>query len=202
MTHYDDTYTRYQSDRSVIRKFVRKAYLRRAASLVRGPTLDFGCGIGELLAYLPPGSKGVEYNRASVELCRARGLLDVLWYDGTRDGWTLSALPTEWRFKSMVISHVLEHLEAPAEVLPALLQGACSRGVERVLVIVPGRAGFRIDPTHRTFIGADFFSSPWLSQRGWHVRALRYFPGNVRNIGDYFPHHELQVVLEPLSSPC
>jgi hypothetical protein len=71
-TEFDDRYTRYQSDRSALRKFVRKLYLKRAASQLRGRTLDFGCGVGELLAWLPPGSRGVEYNRATVDHCRAR----------------------------------------------------------------------------------------------------------------------------------
>ena len=43
---FDAGYTEYQSQRSWLRKAVRRAYLKSALRLLRGPTLDFGCGIG------------------------------------------------------------------------------------------------------------------------------------------------------------
>ena len=148
---FDAQYTEYQLRRSWLRRQVRRAYLASAARRLRGPTLDFGCGVGELLARLPSGSLGVEYNPATVSFCRAQGL-DVVAYDGFADDWALSTLPAQRRFTSMVISHVLEHLEQPADVLARLLTAAARLGVERVLVIVPGAAGYRIDATHVTFV--------------------------------------------------
>lgn len=189
---FDARYTQYQLRRSGLRKAVRSLYLRSALHQLRGPTLDFGCGIGELLERLPAGSKGVEYNPASVAHCRDRSL-PVQWYDGQADGWSLSGLPADWRFQSMVISHVLEHLEAPMEALRGLLQAAGRRGVTRVLVIVPGQAGFRIDATHRTFVDRQMLRS---AEGGdWRAASQRYFPGNWRRLGDHFAHHELQVLL-------
>lgn len=196
-TEFDDRYTQYQSRRSWLRKVIRILYLRKAAAELRGPTLDFGCGVGELLERLPEGSKGVEYNQASVEYCRRRALA-VEWYDGYADGWSLRALPVEWRFQSMVISHVLEHLDEPMGVLRALLKSAEGRGVTRTLVIVPGKAGFRIDATHRTFVGLAMLQAAGLEAIGWHIVTSRYFPGDWERIGDRFPHHELQVVLEKI----
>ncbi|RDY68832.1 class I SAM-dependent methyltransferase [Lysobacter soli] len=195
MADFDEGYTAYQTERSAIRRFVRRWYLRSAAAQLRGPTLDFGCGVGELLSRLPAGSKGVEYNRASVEHCRARGL-DVAWYDGSADGWSLGTLPAEWRFDSMVISHVLEHLDEPMDVLHRLLAAAAERGVNRVLVIVPGQAGFRIDATHRTFVQWEMLRDALAGVGGWSIARRRYFPGDVRVVGEVFPHHELQVLIE------
>lgn len=190
---FDDSYTRYQFNRSPLRRFVRKAYLQSARSRISGPCLDFGCGVGELLARLPAGSKGVEYNQASVEYCRRKGF-EVDWYDGLADDWQLTSLPADWRFESMVISHVLEHLDAPMSVLSKLLVAASRRGVRTVLVIVPGAAGYRIDSTHRTFVDAAMIGEVGAGMPGWEIALSRYFPGNVRAIGNYFPHHELQVV--------
>jgi hypothetical protein len=63
-------------------------------------------------------------------------------------------------------------------------------------VIVPGRAGYRIDDTHRTFVDRDMLSDPGiLKKTGFRTEQVRYFPGNARVIGDWFPHHELQVLL-------
>ena len=95
----------------------------------------------------------------------------------------------------MVISHVLEHLEEPARILGKLLQAAVQVGVRRVLVIVPGRAGFRIDDTHRTFVDRALLEEAGIVQdTGLAVQRSRYFPGDLRAIGDWFPHHELQVL--------
>jgi hypothetical protein len=150
--------------------------------------------VGELLATLPPGSMGLEYNTASVGHCRERGL-DVVWYDGFGDGWSLSALPEERPFESMVISHVLEHLEDPVPILKALLRSAKRVGIRRVLVVVPGKAGYRSDPTHRTFIDAEMLGcAEVLADGAFRLVSRHYFPGNVRRLGDWFTHHELQVV--------
>ncbi len=195
---FDRRYTEYQSNRSFARKWVRRAYLRSAADQLSGPTLDFGCGIGELLERLPPGSKGLEYNLATVEHCRSNGL-DVDAYDGFADDWSLSVLPSGQRFESMIVSHVLEHLHEPASVLKRLLGAGESLGIRRVLVIVPGRAGYRIDSTHRTFVDRALLSDPEiLSGTSFSLRRARYFPLDSRIVGDWFPHHELQVLFEHL----
>ncbi|TDK29993.1 methionine biosynthesis protein MetW [Luteimonas terrae] len=195
-TEFDSRYTQYQLDRSPVRKWVRQIYLERAASLVRGPTLDFGCGVGELLRRLPAGSKGLEYNTATVEHCRREGL-DVAPYDGFEDDWGLTALSTKPGFESMVVSHVLEHLNAPMEVFVKLLGAASRLGVRRVLVTVPGQAGFRIDPTHLTFVDRSMLlDEAMLASTGFRPVRDGYFPGDLRWIGDWFPHHELQVVYE------
>lgn len=193
---FDQTYTDYQTNRGALRKVVRRIYLDRAASLVRGPTLDFGCGVGELLARLPAGSKGLEYNPATVEHCRSMGL-DVDWYDGTSDDWQLSMLEGHQRFESMVVSHVLEHLESPRTVLQKLLAAAGRLGMENVLVIVPGRAGFAIDDTHLTFVDQALLQDPAVvAGTGFKMQRPMYFPFDMRWLGDWLPHHELQVLFK------
>lgn len=192
---YGSAYTAYQTNRSALRKFVRRLYLNSAAKAMTGPTLDFGCGVGELLARLPEGSKGVEYNRASVAFCRQHGL-DVTWYDGYADNWRLSALPEGSRFQSMVISHVLEHLEDPMDVLRALLRWAKSAGVQRVLIIVPGRIGYAADNTHRTYIDWEMLRSFLEVEHCGTIMRRSYFPINMNRVGNWFRYHELQVLLK------
>ncbi|KRC38822.1 MULTISPECIES: class I SAM-dependent methyltransferase [unclassified Lysobacter] len=190
---FDQRYTAYQTDRSALRRLVRRVYLRSAAAQLQGPTLDFGCGVGELLERLPAGSKGLEYNRATVAHCRSRGL-DVDWYDGYADDWGLTPLRGQ-RYQSMVISHVLEHFIGPEAILSRLLRSAGDLGVRRVLAIVPGRAGYRIDDTHRTFVDRAMLADPAIvAGSGFALQRARYFPGDVRKIGDWFPHHELQAL--------
>lgn len=194
MSEYGREYTEYQLNRSRFRRWVRNAYLRRAATLVaEGPCIDFGCGVGELLARLPAGSIGLEFNPDTVEHCRRRGL-DVAWYDGTRDGWQLGALPPDRRYASLVMSHVLEHLDDPEKALVPLLEAAADRGVGTALLIVPGPAGFRLDPTHRTFIDLTWMRRVFANLRGWDLVHSGYFPFNARPVGKFFAHNELQVL--------
>jgi len=189
---FDSTYTHYQLDRSWLRKQVRQLYLRKAASLVSGPTLDFGCGVGELLRLLPPGSQGLEYNKATVEHCQSHGL-HVQYYDGFADDWAMSVLTDGTRFESMVISHVLEHLDDPVDKFRKLLAAARPLGIRNVLVIVPGQAGFQFDPTHLTFVDQDMLIAA-VAGTDFTVEHAAYYPGNTRGIGDWFTYHELQMV--------
>lgn len=195
MDEYGIEYTQYQAGRSRLRKLVRKLYLRKAASQISGPTLDFGCGIGELLSILPPGSAGLEYNRETVAYCQSRGL-DVNWYDGFSDDWALSAVPAERTFESMTISHVLEHLDAPVEVLRSLMGSAERLGIRQLLIIVPGPAGYRSDATHRTFVDLPMLRAAIAPMSHWQLINAALFPLNVAALGNVFPHHELQVLLE------
>ncbi|MEO7066637.1 MAG: class I SAM-dependent methyltransferase [Rhodanobacter sp.] len=191
---YGSAYTAYQANRSGLRKFVRKLYLNSAAKSLRGPTLDFGCGVGELLARLPEGSKGLEYNQTSVDWCRQRGL-DVTWYDGYADNWQLSTLSEALHLQSMVLSHVLEHLEDPMVVLEALLRSAARMGIRRILIIVPGRAGYDSDATHRTYIDWAMLENCLTAHPTYRIANHKYFPVDAPSIGDWFRYHELQVLL-------
>lgn len=196
MALYGEGYTRYQLERGSVRKFVRRIYLDAAVRRLRGSTVDFGCGVGELLRRLPAGSLGLEINPVSVEHCRSRGL-DAVVYDGDTDGWSLGVLDPGRGLQSLVISHVLEHLERPMDKLTLLLR-ACGRlGISRVLVIVPGPRGYESDDTHRTFIDLEMLADPNVVEgTGFALSNSRYFPGNVRFLGDFLPHHELQVAFD------
>lgn len=171
--------------------------LRSAAALLDGPTIDFGCGVGELLRELPPGSTGLEINQATVEHCRRHGL-DVMHYDALSDGWSLSTLAGEGRrYRSMVISHVLEHLDQPLVAFNSLLKAARRLGVHRVLVIVPGKVGYASDPTHLTFVDAPMLeSADAVASTGFGHAKTQYYPLNKRAIGDIFIYHELRVLYE------
>jgi SAM-dependent methyltransferase len=200
---YDQRYTDYQAQRSGLRKWIRGFYLRSAARLVTGPTIDFGCGIGEFLRLLPAGSTGLEINQATVDFCRRQGL-DVEHYDADVDDWSLSALRASGRqYRSIAISHVLEHLHDPVGKLNALLRAARPLGVERALVIVPGRSGYASDATHLTFVDRAMLEDPRAVEGTPFVLGQQaYFPGNLRAIGDHFTHHELRAVyVAPPATP-
>lgn len=191
---YDGQYTEYQLQRSPLRRWVRRYYLSTAASLASGRTLDFGCGVGELLTRLPAGSLGVEYNPASVAHCSRLGL-DVRWYDGFADDFSLTPLVLPGPVETLFLSHVIEHFEDPVHLVHRLAK-ALAPALRRIVVIVPGQAGFRIDPTHRRFVDLDLVRGMVRDMPGWQVSESRYFPLNSRLAGRLFPYNELQVVID------
>lgn len=196
MTTYGEDYTRYQLDRGALRRWIRHFYLDSARNQLHGATVDFGCGVGELLRRLPAGSVGLEINSVSVSHCKRLGL-DARVYDADKDDWSLSILDPQAGLKSLVVSHVLEHLDAPADKLRNLLLAARRLGIEHVLVIVPGKRGYDSDETHRTFIDIELLSDPNITaDTGFTLFDSRHFPVNARWIGDVFTHHELQATFK------
>ena len=149
---FDRLYAEEQIRRSLhpLRRLVKGFYLRETLREVQGPTVDFGCGAGQLLAQLPKESLGLEVNPHLITALRAQGLT-VQESQGTMVDFELRSLLPK-RFRSLVIAHVLEHLPDPAAALRVLLASCRRLGIERVAVIVPGEKGFASDPTHRTFI--------------------------------------------------
>lgn len=192
---FGDSYLQYQCRRSRARQIVRAMYLRHQRRLCIGPTLDFGCGAGDLLSQLPAGSAGLEVNPAAVAHCRARGL-PVELYDPASDGYALRSV-RPGAFQTLACNHVLEHLESP-EVVAERLLAACDRlGIARVVFTVPGRKGFAHDPTHRVFVDRALFERHGLlPPRGWRIAHLRHFPVDLALLGDLFTHHELSVAYD------
>ena len=196
---FDAVYLERQVKRSGLRRLVRQFYLRRHRRLCSGPTLDFGCGAGDLLAMLPQGSAGFEINPHAVAHARARGL-DIVSLGSDADAPDLPGI-APGRFETLFCGHVLEHLDDPGVTARRLLDAAHARRIARVVFVVPGHRGFQHDATHRQFVTRDRFDREGLiDPPGWRLREVSYFPGNARWLGDYLTHHELTIVHERVSA--
>lgn len=194
---FDRGYAAEQLRRSrhPLRRFVKGFYLRNLLADVRGATIDFGCGAGQLLARLPAGSVGLEVNPHLIAELRSRGL-DVRPARGELSDFDLAGLEAG-RFRSLVIAHVLEHLPDPAAALARLL-AACRRlGVERVVVVVPTAKGYASDRTHKTYIDRGWVETRLAPRiEGYARTRLAYFPGPWEWIGRYFVFHEMKLVYD------
>jgi len=195
---FDDEYAEEQLRRSrhPFRRFVKNFYLRNVLRDVRGATIDFGCGAGQLLAKLPPGSVGLELNPHLIkELIRAG--FDVRQAAGAMTDFDLGQFEPG-RYETLVISHVLEHFADPIAAVTRLLAAAERLRVGRIIVIVPGAKGFASDRTHLTFINRDYLESHF-SRGGvatYRQTRLSYFPGPWEWVGKYFVFHEMKVVYD------
>ena len=198
-THpFDESYTEYlkaRDGRSGLRRRVRGLYLAHQARQVEGPSIDFGCGLGPLLARLPLGSLGLDINASSIEHCRALGLPAEV-YDPESDRYELRAF-APGRFRSLIAAHVFEHLEEPTIALRRLLQSARRLELNRVVIVVPGERGFRVDRTHRTFLTEVELGAPAVWEgTGFRVRGSHRFPFDWPAIDRWFTYQELHVVFE------
>lgn len=194
-SEYSVEYTNRQRNRSPLRKFIRKFYLSHTLGLSKGLAIDFGCGIGELLELLPKGSLGLEINKASVSYCKNLNM-NVSLYNPNEDKYTFSSLGKN-HFDTFIMSHVLEHLEDPKDVLLKIMS-ACNRlGIERIVIVVPGYKGFLYDKTHKTFINKDFIiEKNLINTQYYDLISLKYFPFNLENVGRVFTHNETVFVYE------
>lgn len=121
-----------------------RAHLRR---LHLGRTLDVGCGTGRNLRALDPGSVGVDHNPFSVALARQAGFTAY-----TSDEFHADAeLTRPEGFDSMLVAHVVEHLQ-PADARTVLASYLpCVRRGGRVVLITPQERGYASDATHVAF---------------------------------------------------
>jgi 2-polyprenyl-3-methyl-5-hydroxy-6-metoxy-1,4-benzoquinol methylase len=191
---FDQSYADEQIRRrsSPLRRMVKSRYLDNLTRRLQGPTIDLGCGAGQLLERLPPGSVGLELNDALISYLRTQNL-DVLKYDALQDDFGLSPLFAAGRgpYRHLVCAHVIEHFDDAAHAVRQLLRTGERLGLESLLFVVPGKKGFSRDATHRTFVTEAFIREQRLAdQPPYHLASVEYFPGNWRKLGDWFAYHE------------
>jgi SAM-dependent methyltransferase len=199
MSHSDDfgvIYATEQLRRShhPLRKIIKSFYLENILRDIKGKTIDFGCGAGQLLARLPAGSVGLEVNPHLVAALRKCGLNSQRYDDG--DDFSFLDFPCGY-YKTLVMAHVLEHFHDADKVLRKILN-SCSRiGIERAIIVVPGAKGYSSDQTHQTFVNANYLKEHGLLNcEGYAAMEISYFPVNHESIGKYFPFHELKLIYE------
>lgn len=192
---FDQRYADEQLARSQsrIRRTIKEAYLRSALREVSGPTLDFGCGAGQLLERLPTGSMGLEVNPALIEILKTKGLNASL-YDALSDNFGLAPV-ARGQFQTILASHVLEHFEDAAGALRKLADSCEAKGISRIVCIVPGWKGYLSDATHRTFVSAAYVHEHNLQAIGsFKLTTTRYFPINTEGFGRFFIYNECVLV--------
>jgi hypothetical protein len=174
---------------SLSRRAVKYFYLRNLLRTLTRPTIDLGCGAGQLLERLPKGSLGLETNPHLVEYLSSLGL-EARLYDLLADDGALSIVEPG-RYAHLVCAHVIEHFVDPASMLRKLAAAGERLGLETMTFVVPGERGYRSDSTHKTFVTAAYIDEHNLRAIGpFELAPARYFPVNSASIGRWFVYHE------------
>jgi trans-aconitate methyltransferase len=178
---------------SAMRRMVKSFYVNNVIRHVDGPTVDVGCGAGQILERLPAGSVGIEVNPVLVAGHVARGL-DVRTAQLNPARIDLSSLAAK-QFNTLVLSHVLEHFADAQSVLKTLLTDAKALGIKKLIIIVPGQVGYRSDATHKTFVTEAYIKANGLTRfEGFELQPTSYFPGNFKALGELFIYHEMMLI--------
>ena len=166
---------------------LQRPYRRNIRRVTTGFVLDVGCGLGRHLGHVDGAGVGIDVDEAAVATARARGLTAFTPADFEASEYARPA-----RFDSLLASHVLEHLSLAHGA--ALLQRYLPylRPWGRVILICPQEAGFRSDPTHRTFLDSSGLRQ-LASECGITVTQVHSFPF-PRIAGRVFAHNETVLV--------
>ena len=192
---YSEDYFNYLHNRSSLRKKVRTVYLNDIRKYCIGKTIDFGCGVGELLKNLPPGSVGFEVNKVVVEYCKKNGL-NVKLYIPEEDDYNFKMIQ-QGQYETFTMNHVLEHLESSSDVIKKIFETCDRLGIIRIVFTVPGHKGYKSDATHQTFINLDYLSNKGiLDNRFYQLKMNKYFPVNSELFSKVFTHNELRLVFD------
>jgi 2-polyprenyl-3-methyl-5-hydroxy-6-metoxy-1,4-benzoquinol methylase len=168
---------------------VQTPYRWNLRRLHPGYTLDIGCGIGRNLTHLEGKGVGVDHNADCVATARERGLNAY-----SPEEFLSSEHSKIAGFDSLLLAHVVEHLDAPTTDELITTYAPYVREGGRVIVITPQEAGFRSDPTHLRFMDHAGISL-LLEKHGWKTASKQSFPF-PRPIGRVFAYNEFVVVGE------
>jgi len=180
--------------RNPFRRLIKSFYLENILKFVIGPSIDFACGAGQLLARLPHGSVGVEVNPFLINELAVKGLSAVL-YEPDVDCFQLKDFPKN-HYSTFIMVHVLEHFSDAAQIIKTLMRSCRRLGVKRIILVLPGLKGYLSDPTHKTFIDNHYLLTEGVFCEGYMLRKQAYFPVNKESFGKYFIFNEYIVVLD------
>lgn len=192
---YSEDYFNYLHNRSSLRKWVRTVYLNDIKKYCIGKTIDFGCGVGELLKILPQDSVGFEVNKVVVEFCKKNGL-NVNLYIPEDDDYNFRMIGTG-QYKTFTMNHVLEHLQQSFNVINKIFESCDRLGIIRIVFTVPGHKGYKSDATHQTFINMDYLANTGVfDNKFYQLKVNKYFPVNSESFSKLFTHNELRLVFD------
>jgi SAM-dependent methyltransferase len=118
----------------------------------KGYVLDIGCGPGVYLENYHGSSLGIDAHPSNIRICERKGI-HAMETDANQ-------FVQENTFDTVLISHVLEHLEIPTQVIENAYRSVKPGG--RIIIIVPCYQGFisglNEEVGHKNFIDEKYLN--------------------------------------------
>jgi len=139
------------TEQNRIKKWVRRIFfIGPVVRQFRGYVLDIGCGPGVYLDYYSGTSLGIDAHPNNVRICLEKGIQAI---EGDANQFV-----RENTFDTILISHVLEHLENPDRIIENAYRSTKPGG--RIIIIVPCYKGFvsglNEEVGHKHFIDEEY----------------------------------------------
>lgn len=202
-SEFDKKYAALQIKRSEShwRRIIKRQYIKNLLNQLTGPTLDIGCGAGQLLEALPRGSFGTEVNPFLLGYLRKR-CLDVVDTSNSCDRLItheIRDMAIKRRVRSACLNHTLEHFSNPELLLKDLAEDCKDIGIDKIAIVVPCLRGYESDKTHKTYINIDWINKKRLLAIGcYKLDHHHYFPVNAHWPGNHFKYSELILTYQRL----
>ncbi len=196
---YTKEYNDFLVKTTLIGRWIFKhLYLQHTQKLFKGNVIDFGCGVGNYLVGLKNiDSLGLDVNPYSIEECKKKGIKAEV-YDHEQDDYGFLAI-SKGTYNTMLISHVLEHLDNPDDVLKKIVTACDKLKIVRIIIKVPTRKMYNLTPypVHKTFIDKNYINENNLNSIGsFKINKMYYFPFNFSWIGKYFGYNEFILIYD------
>jgi SAM-dependent methyltransferase len=134
--------------------------------LFKGYVLDIGCGTGSYLECYSGLSLGIDAHENNVKICTEKGIKAIIADANT--------FMSEDRFDTVLLSHVLEHLENPQRVIENAIKSTKTGG--RIIIIVPCMEGFLAGfgelGNHKQFISENYVDG---IMRNLHCKKINIY---------------------------
>lgn len=165
---------------------VQYPYRRAIQKMELGKSIDIGCGVGRVLAWLTKDSIGVDHNPISIDICLSKNLKA---YTSQKFLEMAKSNEIEKRsFDNLILTHVLEHLEPyeQIEIISFYLPYLKKNG--GLFIITPQEAGYASDDTHVTFTGFER-TTEVLNELNFETVSQKSFPF-PQGFGKFFKYNE------------
>ncbi len=187
-TNYKE-YHEYLKKISFLGKIYRKIFLFPFLRFKTGPRfVDLGCGIGEFLSYGDKESVGLDNNIFNINFLRDNHLNG---YHIEDDG----IFPLNDNSFDVVISdQVLEHIVDPRKFISETKRILKKGG--KIIIGVPCKRGFQIDPDHKIFYELDNLKDLFLSDTKISIIDYFYFPFPLKFFGKFIKIQNLYMIFK------
>jgi SAM-dependent methyltransferase len=158
-------------EHSPIKKWVRRfLFINPVVRQFKGYVLDIGCGPGVYLENYSGPSLGIDAHPSNVKICTKKGIKAI-----EADANKFLQVNT---FDTVLLSHILEHLDDPAKVIENAYRSTKYGG--EIIVIVPCKEGFvsglNDEVGHKHFIDEEFVDEKIRSLGGKKIYSSTFPP--------------------------